>query len=777
MIAEPIFFGRIIDAMSGGGSLLVNLVLWAALGIFSTVAFVVVAREADRLAHRRRVEVLTDSFSRVISMPLSWHSKRGTSNALHTLLRATEALSSLWLEFMRQHLSTAVAITLLVPTAFSMDYRLSSILVVLGIVYFMTSRLVIGKTKSGQASVEQHHHRVFAHVSDSISNVSVLHSYNRIEQETHQLRDYTKSLLSAQFPVLDWWALATGMHRMASTISMMVILIVGALLVSDGSLRVGEVVAFIGFANLLISRLDQFSQFVNQIFEARAKLEEFYALEDSVADRKEPEGATDLTNVRGHVRFENVSFSFDGSANGVSDIDFEAKAGETIAIVGPTGAGKTTLMNLLQRVFDPNSGRILIDGVDIATVTRKSLRNSIATVFQDAGLLNRSIADNIRLGRENASDDEIAAGRRRGCRGGLHPVEVRRLRNRRRRTRRQAFGRRAPAHRDRARHPEERADPGARRGDERPRRRDRGPRQGGDRLAQGRQDDLHHRPPPVDRARGRQGHLRRRRPHRRDGQLQRAQPEQRPFRGAAEGRRRPHRRRSPSQHAHAGRRTRSSLTAACRLGIADREPAPGALRARLPCYSARPARGPPQTTFSVQATISRTTWSKDAVQRSDEGRVAAAGDRRGGTEVLVRTDHAVAVVEDAHRNLHGCDRRTDRRHAEGANVGEHPVVDRESLPRPADAAEPAGILEGLYQPRLDDVRKAVAPLRIREILDRRRRGVHDDLVAGQRLEGARRRHEQLAAGGGRSRDLRGGRELVGVRRRLAEGKAGTAGDR
>ena len=412
MIAEPVLFGRIIDAMSGNGDLFANLVMWATLGVFSTVAFVAVAREADRLAHRRRVEVLTDSFSRVISMPLSWHSRRGTSNALHTLLRATEALSSLWLEFMRQHLSTAVAIGLLIPTAFSMDYRLSSILVVLGIVYFMTSRLVIKKTKSGQASVEQHHHRVFAHVSDSISNVSVLHSYNRIEQETHQLRDYTRSLLSAQFPVLDWWALATGMHRMASTLSMMVILIVGALLVSQGSLRVGEVVAFIGFANLLISRLDQLSQFVNQIFDARAKLEEFYALEDAVAERKEPEGASDLSNVRGNIRFEDVSFSFDGTANGVSDIDFEAKAGETIAIVGPTGAGKTTLMNLLQRVFDPDNGRILIDGVDIATVTRKSLRNSIATVFQDAGLLNRSIADNIRLGRENASDDEVqeAAG-------------------------------------------------------------------------------------------------------------------------------------------------------------------------------------------------------------------------------------------------------------------------------------------------------------------------------------------------------------------------------
>jgi ATP-binding cassette subfamily B protein len=313
---------------------------------------------------------------------------------------------------MRQHLATAVALALLVPTAFSMDARLSSVLVVLGILYFITSRVVITKTKEGQTSVERHHHQVFSHVSDSISNVSVLHSYNRIESETRQLRRYADELISAQFPVLDWWALASGMHRMASTLSMMVILIVGGFLVSRGEMRVGDVVAFIGFANLLISRLDQMSQFVNQIFEASAKLEEFYKLEDAVAERKEADGAIELGHVDGHVKFENVSFSFDNSERGVHGISFEAQAGQTIAIVGPTGSGKTTLMNLLQRVFEPTQGRILIDGTDISKVTRRSLRSSIATVFQDAGLLNRSIADNIRLGREEASHDAVvkAAG-------------------------------------------------------------------------------------------------------------------------------------------------------------------------------------------------------------------------------------------------------------------------------------------------------------------------------------------------------------------------------
>ncbi|MFN3635962.1 MAG: glucan ABC transporter ATP-binding protein/ permease [Rhizobium rhizophilum] len=406
-ILEPILFGRIVDAISEKRDATGILIAWGCFGVFNTVAYVLVARQADRLAHGRRADLLTESFAKIISMPLSWHHQRGTSNALHTLLRAGETLFGLWLEFMRTHLATAVALTLLLPTAFSMDVRLTTVLVVLAILYVIIGRTVMVKTKEGQASVEGHYHTVFSHVSDSISNVSVLHSYNRIEAETRALKEYTTKLLSAQYPVLDWWALAGALNRIASTLSMLVILVIGTLLVQRGELKVGDIIAFTGFATLLIGRLDQMITFVNQIFEARSKLEDFYKLEDAVQEREERAGAADLEQVRGDVEFRGVSFDFASTTQGVRDISFHARAGQTVAIVGPTGAGKTTLINLLQRVYDPQSGQILIDGQDIAKVTRKSLRHSIATVFQDAGLLNRSIKENIRLGREDATEEEI----------------------------------------------------------------------------------------------------------------------------------------------------------------------------------------------------------------------------------------------------------------------------------------------------------------------------------------------------------------------------------
>jgi ATP-binding cassette, subfamily B, beta-glucan exporter len=406
-VFEPVLLGRVFDAISEKGEITPALVFWGALGLFNIVGFVFVARQSDRLAHRNRLALLARNYEKVMTLPLAWHHKRGTSHALHSLLRGVDTLSSLWLEFMRQHLSTAIALVILLPTAIYLDYRLTLVLIALGITYLSISRLVMRKTDQGQRAVEKYHHQVFSHVSDTISNVALLQSYHRVAAEVQSLRGFTTQLLDAQYPVLDWWAIAAAMHRLSSTISMGVVLAIGAVLVDSGELRIGEVIAFTGFAGLLISRLDQVAGFFNQIFEARAKLAEFYAIEDEADPEAGRQNLPDIRVHQGSVSFENVSFTYPGAASGLQGVSVTVPAGKTVAIVGPTGSGKTTLVNLLQRTYEPAEGRILVDGQDISAVSLKSLRRSIATVFQDSSMLNRTIEENIRLGREAVSNREV----------------------------------------------------------------------------------------------------------------------------------------------------------------------------------------------------------------------------------------------------------------------------------------------------------------------------------------------------------------------------------
>jgi ATP-binding cassette subfamily B protein len=188
---------------------------------------------------------------------------------------------------------------------------------------------------------------------------------------------------------------------------MVAIFAVGALLVQRGEITVGEIVAFVAFANLLITKLDLLSGFAVRIFQYAPTLRSFFELIDATEGVVEHPQAKPLKIAAGNVAYEHVTFRFRNSDQGVFDASFVARAGQTAALVGPTGAGKTTTLALLQRLRSPDQGRILIDGQDIDAVTLNSLRHSIAVVFQDAGLFNRSIGENIRIGRPEATDAEV----------------------------------------------------------------------------------------------------------------------------------------------------------------------------------------------------------------------------------------------------------------------------------------------------------------------------------------------------------------------------------
>jgi ATP-binding cassette subfamily B protein len=188
---------------------------------------------------------------------------------------------------------------------------------------------------------------------------------------------------------------------------MLAILVVGIYLYLAGLSTVGEIVMFMSFATLLIGKLEAVVYFANHLVMDAPRLQEFFDVLDTEPAVRDRLDAMDPGRLHGLIEFENVTYSYDGKRPAVEDLHFTALPGETIALVGATGAGKSTALGLLHRVFDPQSGKIKIDGMDIRALTLSALRRNIGVVFQEALLFNRTIQENLQVGKPDASEEEM----------------------------------------------------------------------------------------------------------------------------------------------------------------------------------------------------------------------------------------------------------------------------------------------------------------------------------------------------------------------------------
>ena len=411
-LAEPVLLGRIVDVLSGKAvagstSAWPFLLAWVAFGLFTIVCSATVALYADRLAHRQRQAVLTDYFEHILQLPLTFHSGTHSGRLMKVMLNGTDALWRLWLGFFREHFAAILSVLVLLPLSLYLNWRLAILLFVLCIVFTALTTFVVRKTYGMQMAVEEHYSDLSARASDALGNVALVQSFVRIEAEVQGLRFVANQLLAAQMPVLSWWALVTVITRASTTITVLAIFALGIALHDKGLTTVGEIVMFVSFATMLIQKLEQVVSFVNNVFMEAPRLREFFNVLDAVPAVHDRPDAIDVGRLAGLVEFSDVSFSYDGKRPAVEDISFTALPGQTIALVGPTGAGKSTAIALLHRAFDPQSGFIKIDGMDVRGLKLTALRRNIGVVFQEALLFNRSIAENLRVGKPDATDEEM----------------------------------------------------------------------------------------------------------------------------------------------------------------------------------------------------------------------------------------------------------------------------------------------------------------------------------------------------------------------------------
>ena len=420
--AEPILFGHIVDTLAsaqGSGvpltlaAVILPLGLWSGFGFFNIGAGVLVALNADRLSHRQRLAVMANFFEHVLTLPLMFHTQTHSGRALKVMSDGSLSLGGIWLTFFREHCAAFIALFVMLPLTVVLNWRLGLVLIVLVSIFALLTTLVLRHTEEMQQSVERYRGDLAERVSDALGNVAVIQSFTRVEAEARDLRVIIDRLMAVQNPVLSWWAVAAIGTRASATLTILTILAVGTYLFIQGLTTVGEIVTFVNLATMLIGRLEQVVSFVNYIFLEAPRLAQFFEVLDTAPSVRDAPNAVPLGQAKGGVAFEGVSFSYDGKRSAVADLSISVESGETVALVGATGSGKSTTLGLLHRSFDPQSGRILVDGRDIKEVTLLSLRRNIGVVFQEPMLFARSIREDLLTGKPDASEEELQAAIRR----------------------------------------------------------------------------------------------------------------------------------------------------------------------------------------------------------------------------------------------------------------------------------------------------------------------------------------------------------------------------
>lgn len=415
---EPVFFGWIVDALTkiqpGQASSIWSAIallalMWIAAGLFNILASAFVALRADQLSHRHRLIIMSGYFEHLLHLPQKYYQEMHTGRLLKIMLDGAAGIANIWLSSLRSHITSFASLIFLLPATLFLNWRLGLVLIILLIASGLIIAYVMKQTEQKQTTVETFHTNYAERASDTLGNVAVVQSFTRAQQEADELRDIGNSLLNAQMPVLSWWAAATVVTRAAATITVLVIFLFGIVLLQNGLASIGDIVMFISLATMYVGKVEQAVGFLNWLFMLGPKLNEFFAVLDTVPAVRNSPGARPVGRLQGQISFSGVSFSYDERQPAVHDLSFDIEPGETIAIVGETGSGKSTTTALLCRAFDPSSGSITLDGANIKDIELESLRKNISIVFQEPLLFARTIEENLLVGKPDASTAEINA--------------------------------------------------------------------------------------------------------------------------------------------------------------------------------------------------------------------------------------------------------------------------------------------------------------------------------------------------------------------------------
>lgn len=409
-LAGPLLIGRAIDLYIVPGDFagltriaIILLGVYLAASVFSGAYALMMVRIAQKLI----LDIRSDLFRHLQTLSMTYFDEHETGDLMSRITNDTDTINRVLSGGLTQLAANLLQVAGIFIAMIALSWQLAlSSLIILPLMMGLTG-LIASRSRSAFRDVQRNLGLLNANAEENISGVRVVQAFAREQETIRQFRAVNEQNREAGVRAERIVALLMPLIDVMSTIAVAIIAGLGGWLTLRDVLSIGVLVSFVTYVQQFFHPLRQLSQLYNQLQSALAGAERIFEIINSAPSVADKPGAEPLPAIEGRVTFEHVTFGYEPDKPVLVDVSLIAEPGQTVALVGPTGAGKTTIINLLSRFYDVQEGTIRIDGRDIRDIEQASLRGQLGIVLQDTYLFSGTVMDNIRYGRLDATEEEV----------------------------------------------------------------------------------------------------------------------------------------------------------------------------------------------------------------------------------------------------------------------------------------------------------------------------------------------------------------------------------
>lgn len=388
------------------------LILMAAIYVLMSLFTWLQSRTMINVAQLTIRNMRKDAFDKLQILPVSFFDARPRGDIMSRLTNDIDLINNALSSSLTQIFSSVITLIGTVILMLWLSPLLTGVSMITVPIMLITTNIVTRHTRRYFSEQQRVLGMLNGFAEENISGQKVVKAFVREAKEIERFEVTNQELKNVGIKAQIYSGIMGPLMNVLNNIGFAIVALSGGWLAVKQIITIGTIAAFINYTRQFTRPLNELANQINTIQSAIASAERLFEIMDEPPEPPDPPDAIELKSVKGDVEFRNVSFSYKSDEAVLKNISFHAHPGQTIALVGPTGAGKTSIINLLARFYDPDSGDIFIDGYNIQKITRKSLRSSLGIVLQDTYLFSESVKDNIRYGRLDATDEEVKAAAR-----------------------------------------------------------------------------------------------------------------------------------------------------------------------------------------------------------------------------------------------------------------------------------------------------------------------------------------------------------------------------